>query len=80
MVPVAWSARVSDKDSQDPSLSLPRQLNRVREGLPMGFVIVAHFWDIESGRMDLDKRGRGDRPQLVKERYKAAQRPESRGA
>lgn len=46
----------------------------------MGFVIVAHFWDIESGRMDLDKRGRGDRPQLVKERYKAAQRPESRGA
>jgi site-specific DNA recombinase len=59
MIPVAWAARVSDKDSQDPTLSLPRQLNRIREALPPGYVIVAHFWDIESGRLDLDKRGYG---------------------
>lgn len=60
MVPVAWAARVSDKDSQDPTLSLPRQLNRIREALPPGYVIVAHFWDLESGRLELDKRGYGN--------------------
>ncbi|GAB3428456.1 recombinase family protein [Flindersiella endophytica] len=59
MIPIAWAARVSDKDSQDPTLSLPRQLNRIREALPSNVVIVAHFWDVESGRMDLDKRGHG---------------------
>jgi site-specific DNA recombinase len=59
MIPVAWAARVSNKDAQDPTLSLPRQLNRIREALPPNLVIVAHFWDIESGRMELDKRGQG---------------------
>lgn len=59
MIPVAWVARVSDKDKQDPTLSLPRQLANVRAALPSNFVIVAHFWDVESGRLDLDKRGRG---------------------
>jgi len=57
MVPVAWAARVSDEEAQDPTLSLPRQLDRARTALPPGFVIVAHFFDVESGRMELDQRG-----------------------
>lgn len=57
MVPVAWAARVSDEEAQDPTLSLPRQLDRARAALPAGFVIVAHFFDVESGRMELDQRG-----------------------
>jgi DNA invertase Pin-like site-specific DNA recombinase len=59
LVPVAFAARVSDKEAQDPTLSLPRQLAKCRSALPDGFVIVAHFYDIESGRMDLDLRGHG---------------------
>ncbi|HVQ94225.1 MAG TPA: hypothetical protein VMU51_24510, partial [Mycobacteriales bacterium] len=57
IVPVAWAARVSDEEAQDPTLSLPRQLARARAALPAGFVIVAHFFDVESGRMELDQRG-----------------------
>jgi len=57
LVPVAWAARVSDEEAQDPTLSLPRQLDRARAALPAGFVIVAHFFDVESGRLELDQRG-----------------------
>ncbi len=60
MVPVAFAARVSDKDNQDPTLSIPRQLSRCREALPDYCVIVAFFWDVESGRLDLDQRGHSD--------------------
>jgi site-specific DNA recombinase len=56
-VPVAWLGRTSTEDQQDPSLSLPRQLRRSREALPDGYVIVAHFYDVESGRKELDARG-----------------------
>ncbi|MBF8193684.1 recombinase family protein [Nonomuraea sp. K274] len=56
---VAWLGRTSTDDQQDPTLSLPRQLRASRDALPEGFLIVAHFYDIESGRMDLDSRGRG---------------------
>jgi DNA invertase Pin-like site-specific DNA recombinase len=59
MVPVAFAARVSDEDNQDPTLSIPRQLARCRHALPDGFVIVAHFYDVESGRMDMEARGHG---------------------
>ena len=55
----AWWGRVSTEDQQDPTLSLPRQLNNSRSSLPVGATIVAHFFDIESGRKDLDLRGRG---------------------
>ncbi|MFD3705826.1 recombinase family protein [Nocardia sp. NPDC058658] len=47
---------------QDPTLSLPRQLGsctKVLAGLPQNVIITAHFYDVESGRSDLDKRGRG---------------------
>ena len=56
---LAWVGRTSTYDQQDPSLSLPRQLASSREALPPGWVIVAHFYDVESGRLDLDARGHG---------------------
>ncbi|MCX5431581.1 recombinase family protein [Streptomyces sp. NBC_00257] len=56
-VPVAWLGRTSTEDSQDPTLSLPRQLRNARAALPPGWVIVAHFYDVESGRKELDERG-----------------------
>ena len=59
-VPVAWVARTSTDDMQDPTLSLPRQLDSVRHALPAGFVIVAHFYDVESGRTAWELRGRSD--------------------
>ena len=57
VVPVAWLGRTSDEDAQDPTISLPRQLRNSRDALPAGFVIFAHFYDVESGRKDLDARG-----------------------
>ncbi|KPI04493.1 Recombinase [Actinobacteria bacterium OK074] len=56
-MPVAWLGRTSTEDTQDPTLSLPRQLRNARAALPPGWVIVAHFYDVESGRKDLDARG-----------------------
>jgi site-specific DNA recombinase len=64
MVPVAFAARVSDKENQDPTLSIPRQLARCQEALPPYCVIVAFFWDVESGRTSLDLRGHGDAHEL----------------
>jgi len=52
--------RTSTDDQQDPTLSLPRQLDNCRRALPAPFVIVAKFYDIESGRNDLELRGHGD--------------------
>ena len=59
-VPVAWLGRTSTEDQQDPTLSLPRQLRNARAALPPGWVIVAHFYDVESGRKDLADRGNSD--------------------
>lgn len=59
MIPVAWLGRTSTDDTQDPTLSMPRQLRRCRAVLPPNWVIVAHYWDVESGRKDLDQRGHG---------------------
>lgn len=58
-VPVAVFLRTSTRDLQDPTLSLPRQLENCRKVLPPGFVIVAFFYDVESSRKDLDQRGLG---------------------
>jgi DNA invertase Pin-like site-specific DNA recombinase len=58
-VRVAFLARVSTDDQQDPTLSLPRQLANCQAALPDGWEITAHFWDIESGRTALERRGRG---------------------
>jgi hypothetical protein len=64
MVPVAFVARVSDKENQDPTLSIPRQLARCREALPPFCVIVAFLRDVESGRTSLDLRGHSDAHEL----------------
>jgi len=53
---LAWAGRTSTYDQQDPSLSLPRQLASSRDALPPGWVIVAHFYDIESGAARYEKR------------------------
>ncbi|MEU1993552.1 recombinase family protein [Nocardia gamkensis] len=56
----AFVGRTSTEDSQDPTLSIPRQLSTCGAklaGLPVKVVIVAHYWDIETGRLDLDARG-----------------------
>ncbi|HZN74507.1 MAG TPA: recombinase family protein [Micromonosporaceae bacterium] len=55
---VAFLARVSTDDQQDPTLSLPRQLANCQAALPDGWQITAWFWDIESGRTALERRGR----------------------
>ena len=59
-VPVAWLGRTSTDDAQDPTLSLPRQLDSCRKALPPGFVIVAKFYDVESGRTTVENRGRSN--------------------
>ncbi|GAA0739535.1 recombinase family protein [Dactylosporangium roseum] len=58
-IPVAWIGRTSTDDMQDPTLSLPRQLDYVRSRLPAGFVIVAKFYDVESGQNLIQLRGKG---------------------
>ncbi|GGM81666.1 recombinase [Lentzea pudingi] len=57
LIRVAFAARTSTYDQQDPTLSIPRQLNGCHRALPDNAVIVAHFYDIESGRKDLAARG-----------------------
>jgi hypothetical protein len=59
-VTVAWMGRTSTDDAQDPTLSLPRQLENSRGALPPGFVIVAKFYDVESGRNSVERRGTGN--------------------
>lgn len=59
-VRVAFLGRTSTEDQQDPRQSMIRQYDNCRAALPEAWVIVAHFYDVESGRMDLDARGRGE--------------------
>lgn len=58
-VRVAWLGRTSTHERQDPRQSLMRQLERCRGAVPAAWVIVCHFYDVESGRMELDQRGHG---------------------
>lgn len=57
-VRVAFLARTSTDEQQDPTLSIPRQLANCERALLPGMVIVAHFYDVESSRKELDQRGR----------------------
>src|SRR5580704_16681126 len=59
-VPVAWVARTSTLEMQDPVASLRRQYRVSEDSLPPGFQITAWFWDIESGALDLADRSQGD--------------------
>ncbi len=58
-VRVAWVGRTSTEEHQDPRQSLLRQLERSKVALPESWVIVCHFYDVESGRMELELRGQG---------------------
>jgi site-specific DNA recombinase len=59
VIRAAFCGRTSTEDRQDPTLSLPRQLRSSRLALPDGVVIVAFFYDVESGRKELVDRGHG---------------------
>jgi DNA invertase Pin-like site-specific DNA recombinase len=59
-VRVAFWGRCSTEDQQDPRQSMLRQLTNVKTAIPESWVIVAHFYDVESGRMELEARGRGE--------------------
>ena len=57
----AFYGRVSTDDAQDPSLSIPRQLDACKLAIGQaGGEVVATYWDVESGRNWLDQRGKGD--------------------
>ena len=56
-VPVAMLGRTSTLELQDPYGSITRQITSAREWLPDGFYLAGYFWDIESGGLDLEKRG-----------------------
>jgi site-specific DNA recombinase len=58
-VPVAFLGRTSTLEMQDPRASLRRQARAAQDALPPGFKIVAWYWDIESGAMDLQDRSQG---------------------
>lgn len=56
----AWYGRVSTEDEQDPTLSFPRQLGNAKRRIGDDGVIVAHFYDIESGKRRYEDRGTGN--------------------
>src|SRR5689334_11844887 len=58
-VPVAFLGRTSTLEMQDPRASLSRQIRAARAWLPPGWFITAWYWDVESGGLDLEARGRG---------------------
>ena len=58
-MPVAFTGRTSTLDLQDPAASLRRQLRECEAKLPAGWFIAAHYWDIESGGLDIEERGHG---------------------
>ena len=55
----AFYGRCSTEDEQDPTLSFPRQLGNARRRIGTDGVIVAHYYDIESGKLRYDARGGG---------------------
>jgi len=58
-VPVAFTGRTSTLYLQDSAASLRRQLRECEAKLPPGWFIAAHYWDIESGGLDIEDRGHG---------------------
>ena len=56
VIPVAFLGRTSTLELQDPRASLHRQERSSQAWLPPGFRIVAWYWDIESGGIDLEDR------------------------
>ncbi|MFJ6659726.1 recombinase family protein [Streptomyces sp. NPDC091377] len=53
--------RVSTKDQQNPASSIPRQVALASERLEPGEEFTAFYWDVESGMLPPELRGRGTR-------------------
>ena len=64
-VPVAFLGRTSTLYMQDPAASQRRQLRECEAKLPPGWYFAAHFWDVESGGLDIEERGHGTAWQQV---------------
>ena len=71
-VPVAMLGRTSTLELQDPYGSITRQITSAREWLPDGFYLAGYYWDIESGGLDLEQRGRAGNHQPVRGQGPAA--------
>jgi DNA invertase Pin-like site-specific DNA recombinase len=59
-VPAAFVGRTSTLYLQDPASSLRRQYREAQDKLPAGMYIAVSYWDVESGGLDLEERGRSD--------------------
>lgn len=68
-----FCGRVSTKDNQNPSSSIPRQVALAAQRLEEGEEFAAYFWDVESGMLPPEARGLGP-----KEMYDALQVPTPR--
>ncbi|MFD3815222.1 recombinase family protein [Streptomyces rubiginosohelvolus] len=54
-----FCGRVSTKDQQNPSSSIPRQVALASQRLEDGEEFTGHFWDVESGMLPPESRGLG---------------------
>lgn len=54
-----FCGRVSTKDQQNPSSSIPRQVVLASQRLEDGEEFAGHFWDVESGMLPPESRGLG---------------------
>ncbi|MFD3970132.1 recombinase family protein [Streptomyces cyaneofuscatus] len=54
-----FCGRVSTKDQQNPSSSIPRQVSLASQRLEDGEEFAGHFWDVESGMLPPEARGLG---------------------
>ncbi len=59
-VPVAILARTSTLALQDPAASLARQIRSCQAWLPAGWYVAGHYWDVESGGLDIEARSQGN--------------------
>ncbi|MFF0754445.1 recombinase family protein [Streptomyces sp. NPDC004267] len=55
----AFCGRVSTKDNQNPSSSIPRQVALAGQRLEEGEEFAGYFWDVESGMLPPESRGLG---------------------
>ncbi|MFJ5851295.1 recombinase family protein [Streptomyces sp. NPDC092903] len=55
----AFCGRVSTKDQQNPSSSIPRQVVLAAQRLGEGEEFTGYFWDVESGMLPPESRGLG---------------------
>ncbi|MFJ4879699.1 recombinase family protein [Streptomyces sp. NPDC088745] len=69
----AFVGRVSTKDHQNPSSSIPRQVTLAAQRLEPGEEFAQYYWDVESGMLPPEARGLGPR-----EMYEALRVPTPR--